>query len=211
MKDDFYFDILDDERRKLLPLFSGFKSNFYLAGGTGLALQIGHRDSIDFDFFTSENFFSDQLFAQTLGIFKEFGVKKIQEEKDTLSILVHNSVKISYFYYSYCLLEPLVNGEFFNFCSLLDIGCMKLSALVNRNLQKDYVDLYFISQKIGFKTLLDSVEKKYPSLDLNLVLKSLVYFDDLAEEPISYKNNQEIPFETIKLFFIEKTKSYVLP
>lgn len=208
MENDFFYDILDEERKRLLPLFSGFKNNFYLAGGTGLALQIGHRDSVDFDFFTSESFATDKLYEQILISFKDYEIKKIQEEKDTLSVLIKNKIKVSFFAYQYPLLEPLTESEYFKFCSLLDIGCMKLSALVSRNLQKDYVDLYFISQKIGLETLLNSVENKFPSLDFNLVLKSLVYFDDLIEEPINYKNNSEVDFEVVKSFFKGKLRNY---
>lgn len=206
MGKDFFYDILDEERKKILPLFSGFKEMFYLAGGTGLALQIGHRDSVDFDFFNVESFSTEKLFKDIALVFAGKEVVKIQEEKDTLSIFIDKKIKVSFIAYPYKLLEPLIESEYFKFCSLLDIGCMKLSALVSRSLQKDYVDLYFISQKIGLETLLNSVEKKFPLLDLNLVLKSLVYFDDLVEEPINYKNNNEVDFEVIKSFFKEKLK-----
>lgn len=206
MGNDFFYNILDEERKKILPLFSGIKGMFYLAGGTGLALQIGHRDSVDFDFFNAEGFSTEKLFKDIALVFAGKEVVKIQEEKDTLSIFIDKKIKVSFFVYPYKLLEPLIESEYFKFCSLLDIGCMKLSALVSRSLQKDYVDLYFISQKIRIETLLNSVEKKFPSLDLNLVLKSLVYFDDLVEEPINYKNNNEVDFEVVKSFFKEKLK-----
>lgn len=210
MQANLFFDILDDQRKSLLPLFSVFKNNYYLAGGTGLALQIGHRDSVDFDLFSTKSFSTEELFKEISSIFLGKTLKNIQEEKDTLSVLVENKVKLSFFTHPYLLLEPLIESEYFNLCSLLDIGCMKLSALISRSMQKDYIDLYFISQKIGLDALLNSVEKKYPSLDLNLVLKSLVYFDDLMEEPINYKNNNEIDFETIKSFFKGKLKNYFL-
>ncbi len=205
---DLFYDILDDQRKALLPSFSDFKSDFYLAGGTGLALQIGHRDSIDFDFFKAKSFLTDELFKKILLVFSGKKVKNIQEEKDTLSVLVDDKVKMSFFTYRYPLLEPFIQSEYFNLCSLLDIGCMKLSALISRAMQKDYVDLYFISQKVGLDRLLSAVEKKFPMLDYNLVLKSLVYFEDLVEEPINYKNNNEVNFEVVKSFFREKLKSY---
>jgi hypothetical protein len=203
-----FYDILDDQRKSLLPLFSDFKNDFYLAGGTGLALQLGHRDSVDFDLFSNKGFSTNELFEKITLAFPGKKIKNIQEEKDTLSILIEDKVKVSFFAYKYPLLEPLIKSEYFNLCSFLDIGCMKLSALISRAMQKDYVDLYFISQKVGLEKLLGSVEKKFPSLDYNLVLKSLVYFEDLVEEPINYKNNNEVDFEVIKSFFREKLKSY---
>jgi len=208
LKDDLFYDILDDQRRALLPLFLDFKSDFYLAGGTGLALQIGHRDSVDFDLFNTKSFSTDELFKKVLVVFSGKEVKNIQEDRDTLSVLVDKKVNISFFIYQYPLLEPLIRGKYFDLCSLVDIGCMKLSALISRAMQKDYVDLYFISQKVELARLLGAVEKKLPMLDYNLVLKSLVYFEDLVEEPINYKNDNEVDFEVVKSFFRGKLKSY---
>lgn len=208
MQGNLFYDILDDQRRSLLPSFLALKNDFYLAGGTGLALQIGHRDSVDFDFLNTKSFLTDELFKKMSSVFSGKVIKNIQEEKDTLSVLIDNKVKLSFFTHKYLLIEPLIENEYINLCSLLDIGCMKLSALVSRSMQKDYVDLYFISQKIGLNTLLNSIERKYPMLDLNLVLKSLVYFDDLTEEPINYKNNNRVNFEVIKSFFKGKLKNY---
>lgn len=71
-----HYHILDGERRNILPLLGELKGQFYLAGGTGLALQIGHRDSIDFDFFT-ETDFDTALLLQKLE--KVFAGKKIDE------------------------------------------------------------------------------------------------------------------------------------
>lgn len=84
---------------------------------------------------------------------------------------------------------------------------MKLSAITGRASNKDYIDLYFISQKIGFKQLLDQAKNKFKNIDINLILKSLVYFDDIEEDEIIYKNNNDINFSEIKKFLIEKVKN----
>ena len=191
-----YYDILDKHRKKILPLLKHFKDDFYLAGGTALALQIGHRDSIDFDFFSNNGFDTTQLFSKLKTIFIEFQVLKIQEEKNTLTILIDNKIKISFFSYAYKLLKNTIE----------DIACMKLSAIISRATNKDYFDLYFILQKILLKTLLHMCKKKFIDIDTNLILKSLVYFDDINTEPIKFENNMNIEFGIVQHFLIQEVK-----
>lgn len=196
--DKIYWEILDGERKKILPIFSSFRNDFYLAGGTALALQIGHRDSIDFDFFTKNSFSSWELFKKLKEVFIGLEVVKVQEEKDTLAVLIDEKIKISFFGYPYDLIKPLIKSEFINLASIEDIGAMKLSAITGRSVLKDYVDIYWILQKISLLNLTKFCQKKFKDLDINLVLKSLVYFDDVIEEPIIYKNYGEVSFGEIK-------------
>jgi hypothetical protein len=79
-----FYNILDKKRLAILPLLKNFKADFYLAGGTGLALQLGHRDSIDFDFFLPKNIDTPKLFFTIRYIFKNHKILKVQEEKNTL-------------------------------------------------------------------------------------------------------------------------------
>ena len=91
---------------------------------------------------------------------------------------------------------------------LQDIGCMKLSAILDRSLEKDYVDLYFILKQVPLAELLTLCSQKFPTLDSGLVLKSLVYFDDIAREPILFKEGNEVSFEEIRRFLEETVQSY---
>jgi len=209
MGKELYFDILDDRRRELLPLFVKLKDKFYLAGGTGLALQIGHRDSVDFDFFTAESFLPDNLFEELEGIFSRYKIVKSQEDKDTLIVTIGDVIKISFLSYPYELIKLLVDGEDLMIASVEDIGAMKLSAIIGRSAYKDYVDLYFVLRKVNLKELLDVATKKFPTLDMNLILKSLVYFDDLKEEPIAYKHDNNVDIGTIKQFLSTTVKNYL--
>jgi predicted nucleotidyltransferase component of viral defense system len=204
-----HWEILDGERNKILPLFSCFKDDFYLAGGTALALQLGHRDSIDFDFFAKKNFSSLELFNKLKVAFNGFEIVKVQEEKDTLTVLVDGKIKVSFFAYPYILIKPIIKSEFINLASIEDIGLMKLSAITGRSVLKDYVDLYWILQKISLADLVPLCQKKYKDLDINVVLKSLVYFDDVIEEPMIYKNSGEVSFEEIKNFLRKTVDSYL--
>lgn len=209
MRDDLFWDILDGKRQEILPLFADFQTDFYLAGGTALALQLGHRDSIDFDFFTDKPFLTNELYEKITRLFQGRQVVKTQEEKNTLSVLVDEKIKISFFAYQYKLIKPLIETEYFKIASIEDIALMKLSSITSRSVMKDYVDLYFILQKISLSELLGLVKEKFPSSDTNLMLKSLVYFDDIVDEPVMYKHNHEIDFESIKKFIENAVKDYL--
>ena len=199
-----HLEILDDNRKKILPLLSKIDSKFYLAGGTALALQIGHRDSIDFDFFTDFDIDTEKLFDSIVEIFKDHKVVKTYTEKNTLYILVDENIKISFMKYNYPPIKSLIETEYFKMASIEDIACMKLSAVTSRQAMKDYVDLYFILKAFSLSDLLVSSDVKFSGqLDRNLILKSIVYFDDLDQEEIMYKNNNEIGFEEVKKFLTE--------
>lgn len=203
-----YYNILDNNRRELLPLLIPFRQNYYLAGGTGLALQIGHRKSEDFDFFTSRSFSTIDLFDELQKYLVKHTLVKIQEEEKTLTILVDEIIKVSFFYYPYPLLESLLEEDDLKIASIVDIGCMKLSTIVSRATIRDYTDLYFILHQISLEELLESSKKKHPTLDTNLALKSLVYFDDVNTDPIDFMPDHTVSFEEIKTFLTHEVKKY---
>lgn len=203
-----FYNILDKERTDILPLLKSLKGDFYLAGGTALALQIGHRDSIDFDFFCNDNIDTEELFEKLKEIFADYDIQKIQEEKNTLTIVVDSDIKMSFFTYKYPLLKSKINEEYFDLASVEDIACMKLSAIVSRSTQKDYVDLYFVLQEYELGQLLKMANDKFTSLDTNLIIKSLTYFDDIIEEPIVFKNDKNISLEQVKAFLLDCVGKY---
>lgn len=201
-----FYDILDENRKTVLPLFRPFKKRFYLAGGTGLALQLGHRDSVDFDFFTQDHFDTGKLFDELLDILGGRKIVRTLEEKDSLYITVDGEIKLSFLRYPYILIKECLDEENFRIASIEDIACMKLSAIVSRAIEKDFVDLYFIVQKIPLQFLLATLTQKMPSLETNLVLKSLVYFDDVMEEKIKFKHGFSVSIKELKQFFEEQVK-----
>jgi hypothetical protein len=206
-----HWDILDQERKAVLPILKAIVGDsFYLAGGTALALHIGHRDSIDFDFFTADGFDTMKLFDMVAESFASSGLKvvKYQEEKNTLGIYIGKSIKVSFMTYPYSQIRPLVSTEFFSLASIEDIACMKCSAITSRSVTKDYVDLYFILQRIDLVDLLDMCQKKFPNIDSNLILKSLVYFDDIENEGIVYKEGNDVEFSQVTEFLKERARLY---
>jgi hypothetical protein len=199
-----FYDILDEKRLAILPLLKSFKNSYYLAGGTGLALQLGHRDSIDFDFFSQEDINTEKLFLQIAEVFNSHKIIKVQEEKNSLAVFIDENIKISFLSYKYKLIDELAEEENLKIASILDIACMKLSAIISRAANKDYIDLYFILKIFSLKEILEKLDEKMPGLDVNLVLKSLVYFKDISSEPIKFKNNNDVGLEEVEKFLIER-------
>lgn len=207
-----HLDILDEERKKILPLLSKIKQlNFYLAGGTALALQLGHRDSIDFDFFREGSFDTKEFFKSLSEIFSGYKINLTQDEEDTLSLELNEAIKFSFFRYNYPLINELNKElEFFPLASITDIGCMKLAAIRDRAVLKDYVDLYYILKNIDLITLIEAVKNKYPSIDPNIFLKGMTYTDDVLLEKVDFKKGYEIDLKTINNFLNQKVKQYYL-
>ncbi|MFZ2664035.1 MAG: nucleotidyl transferase AbiEii/AbiGii toxin family protein [Patescibacteria group bacterium] len=153
---------------------------FYLGGGTALALQLGHRKSVDLDFF-SQNYPAQELLLQHLNKYKP---TVIQQDKGTLDVFI-DKVKISFFEYKYPLLERTIKYKEIELAQLLDIACMKIAAISQRGTKKDFVDLYVLLQKYSLNEILKAFEKKYKKVNYHRlhILKSLVYFDDADSDP----------------------------
>lgn len=165
---------------KLLALLgksSFFPKKAYLAGGTALALQLGHRISFDLDFYIPKKF-------NEVSLLKE--LKKIApfEETDLAKLTILGNfpnVRFSIFYYEYPLIKPFVKYQNVNIASLEDISAMKIGAVSSRGTKRDFVDLFFLV-KHGFSLnqMLVFYNDKYGNF-ANLyahILRSLVYFDD---------------------------------
>ncbi len=157
-------------------------SSFYLAGGTALALQFGHRISRDLDFFNDLNFDVDKIIDELKEINK---LSVVSKSKETLHLII-SGIKVSFLGYHYPILFPF---EFFLGMSIADprdIGCMKISAIAGRGAKRDFVDLYTISKEYGLPYLINLFKIKYAEIDFNLVhaFKSLTYFKDAENEPM---------------------------
>lgn len=179
----------------------------YLAGGTALALQIGHRLSYDFDFFSDKEF-DERIFIQKIS-------KKISnfqlERKDWRTILGYiGDTRFSYFFYQYPLLFEPKKFMAINLADLRDIAAMKIAALSDRGTKRDFIDLYFIFSEEKIVTLaeaLDFYDRKFGTLCQNKVhiLKSLCYFADAEQEKMP-KMIKSVSWKDVKKYFIAEQK-----
>ena len=177
-----HLEILNKEQQDIFSKLSFTKNlDLYLAGGTALALQIGHRTSIDFDFYTAKQFKAGQL----VNIFKEnlsqYLLKVLRDTDDTFEIQINN-VHLSCFYYPYPLLEKLVDFQEIQIASCQDIAAMKILAISQRGKRRDYIDIYYLIQKIGLSTILSLTEQKFKEFDIYHGLRGLLYFIDADKD-----------------------------
>jgi len=203
-----HFEILDKPRQSILLLLDKFKDRFYLAGGTALALQLGHRDSIDFDFFTKLEFDPTALLREIKDVFAGHQIEVVQAGNMTLNLIVDQDIKFSFFYIKDQLLTPLIETPNFNLASLTDIACMKMAALLRGEL-KDYVDLYYLFKEMPLSQVIDNCQKKYEGFNVMVYLKALASFDDIKETEILFIKGKNIALPIIKKDFNQRIKEYL--
>ncbi len=179
----------------------------YLAGGSGLALQIGHRISIDLDFFTGQEFSARTMVRKLVGLPLDFQLERI----DWGTILGYlGKTKFSLFFYEYPLLADTEKFLDINVASIKDIAVMKLAAIAERGTKRDFVDLYFILAKEKVLTLAETFQlydRKFRLLRQNKahLLKAITYFADAQETDVP-KMLKTIEWKEVKEFFERETK-----
>ena len=197
--------IIDEERFKLLKNITEIVSieNYYMIGGTALSLQLGLRESFDFDFCVPEQFNNEMLLEEL----KSLGEMKVkQNQKGTCDVVI-NGVQVSFFYYPNSVVKDFVSSDEITklkMASVLDIAAMKVVAIGGRGAKKDFFDLYEIIKRCNI-TALDLVTALIAKYGNNInymnTIMGLSYFED-AEEEILSKTFVEYNWEEIKKFFI---------
>lgn len=184
----------------------GVARDFYLAGGTALALQIGHRRSIDLDWFSKATFSVAKLKKSLSNLGK---LEVISEDEETLNILL-DGVKISFFRYDYKWIFPLVEFNGLKIADERDIAAMKLDAISSRGSKKDFIDIYFLLSKYPLKELIGFFENKYSEIQYNKmhILKSLTYFENADDEPTPIMLKQ-IDWDNVKDFISGKASEFL--
>jgi hypothetical protein len=151
---------------------------FALVGGTSLALRLGHRISVDLDFFTREPFRPDAL-LDALGL----SPKHVMDQSPSSLQLAIAGVKVEFLRHDYPLLEPHEAAAGIEMYSLRDVCAMKLNAITNRGAKKDFFDVAALLGRFPLSGMLDDYCLKYGVSHRFMVIRSLVWFDDAEEEP----------------------------
>lgn len=181
----------------------GIVKKSYLAGGTALALHLGHRISVDLDFFTSLVFDEKTLSGE---------LKSLPEYKEdgTAWRTVWGKVgdtKFSLFYYAYPLIKKTIALEGIQILQKEDIAAMKVHAIEDRGTKRDFFDLYFLLKEFSLEKVLKFYDQKYKVLDshLYILMRSLHYFTN-AEQDDDPKMLVPTSWKEIKKFFTEEVK-----
>jgi hypothetical protein len=198
-------EVLTKPAAELFGSLSNFPG-FYLAGGTALALQLGHRVSIDFDLF-SDNDIEQALLRRVRQEFHHAAVSPLVNNADELTVTVNN-VKLTFLKYPFPLRDAFVIYQDVAMLSIREIAATKAYTIGRRGSYKDYIDLYFVVAE-HHATLTDIIERaneKYgDEFNSRLFLEQLVFIDDIDDTEIKFLKPSISPDEVIA-FFAERIR-----
>jgi hypothetical protein len=200
--------IFNPDQIELLPLVKHFRREFYLVGGTAIALHLGHRRSIDFDLFKI-NSIKPKKIIETISGF-EYPYTVTRRVTEQLNITIHN-VKFTFFQYPFKINAGEKFGDILRLPTLLDLAAMKAYALGRRSKWKDYVDLYFLLKDHYTVNQISnrSLEIFDQLFSEKLFRVQLCYFDDIDfTEPVEFLG-EPVPENTIKEFLTAKAIDFL--
>lgn len=171
-----------------------YLNSFVLVGGTALALQLGNRESIDLDMFSTADFSANEVLSSLLNDYQI--VVNNQLTQKLISTI--NQVKVDFIKFHYPFIRPFVVIENIRMASVEDIAAMKLDAITGRGSKKDFYDLYFLLQQFSIDDLFSFYIEKYPHQTTFHVIRSLTYFEDAEIQPNPIVFDKTITWEVVK-------------
>lgn len=203
-----FLEILDDKRASVLEKLSVYAKSVVLAGGTALALQIGHRKSFDFDLFTPWPI-ARILYKSLQELFNESPVKHV-DTADQLTVELASGIEITFLYYWFAPLYPNISLTALPLCDKRDIATDKAMTLGRRNAWRDYVDFFFLLKDghITLDKLFSDAKKRFGNeFSKKLFLEQLTYTGDIKDFSITYIGDHCAPQEISK-FLEHQVKNY---
>ena len=177
--------------------------DFFLVGGTSLALQLGHRNSIDIDLFIQDDFSDDDILNL---LNSKFEVKEMYRRKNTIISLVDN-IKTDFIKHAYPLIHPPITEEGITFLSKEDIAAMKFHAIIqNGKRLKDFIDIYYLLQHFNMQQMIGFFTQKYSYSNPIIAIKAINYFEEIEENIDPPKLLKPITIKQIKARIQEATQ-----
>jgi len=175
-----------------------------LVGGTALALQYGHRTSIDLDFFGSFGNEEDKLFT----VLQPYAEVRRVKDSPNIKIFFMDDVKVDFVNYSiYPWIDDAVEEEGLRLASPKDIAAMKINAIEGRGSKKDFIDIYSLLQHYSLDELLKFYSQKYPNYSIYRALMSLTYFAD-ADPKDTPTLFMDVTWDEMKTFIKQKVVDF---
>lgn len=190
---------------ELLKVFMGQElfAPLRLVGGTALALQYGHRQSVDLDMFGPAQFDSLEI-RQVLN---QLGKLTVIKETPNIKIYLLDGIKVDFVNYVYPWIDDKVEEEGIRLASDKDIAAMKINAIEGRGSKKDFIDLYFLLKRYTLQEILDFYCRKYPESSVFRAILSLSYFDD-ADFQMMPKMFMDGDWDLIKSYLSDVVKNF---
>ena len=200
-----HLEILSDRQRELLAFIAQFKQDFYLVGGTAIALHIGHRQSIDFDLFTKKKLKKSTIKQRVFEL--PYSQKILFDDTDQIHFYIHD-VKVTFFIYPYPVKHPEMLNDVISMPSLISLAAMKAFALGRRAKWKDYVDLYFLLKNhFSIKEISAEAKQIFGQLFSEKLFRTqLAFHKDIDySESVEFLHGFEVKEQEVKNFLIDKS------
>lgn len=204
-------ECLQPEAARLLPMVASALQRYspVLAGGTALALHVGHRVSVDFDFFTGNEFDPAAVVQAVQATSADVQVLKL--ELGT-AVMIADGVKVSLFQYPYSFSEPTERFSGAMVTGIVDIAGMKLIAIMQRGARRDFVDLYTVLRTTPFRVVAHNAIQRFGTTLIEPVIigKALAWFADADAQPDPLYLGKPLQWSAIKHFFRSSVPQFVL-
>lgn len=200
---------LTHKGRELFPHLAHF-DDFYLVGGSALALHIGHRVSVDFDMFSPDPLPKNILTLVHRAFGRAIPIAVTYDDPGQQLNLVIDGVKATFFSYAYPVLDPLVTHQNVRIACIREIAAMKAFAIGQRMAFKDYVDWYFMLKEhhVNLAEVIAHANKKFgPEFNDRLFLGQLASLEDIREQPIEFLRGK-VTYNSIKAFLAQSVKKF---
>lgn len=201
-------EILDTKRVNLFTKLSRFKRIGYLAGGTALALQLGHRRSVDFDIFIKKSIDNRlRRLIKSAFYINDFSVNT----SDMMTFLTSDKISITFVWYYYPLISKSIPTESLYLASIEDIAADKAITIGRRAVWRDYVDLFYLLHEkiLTLEKIIALAKKKFKEeFSEVLFVQQLSYFKDFEIVPIDFVN-KSFTAQYIQSFLEKQVEEYV--
>ena len=164
-----------------------------LVGGTALALQLGHRNSVDLDFFGSIQGTPEEIRK----VLSDNHTLTIVKESNNINIYQVDGIKVDIVNYRYQWIDNLVQEDGLFLAGVKDIAAMKISAIIGRGTKKDFIDLFLLLRQFSLQEMLNLYMQKYPDGSMFIAMKSLTYFEDAEPDPMPVMFD-EVNWDSVK-------------
>ncbi len=181
--------------------------SFALGGGTNIALRIGHRISIDLDFFTNTHFNTNSVFQV---ITKKFPEAELLFEQNQTMVFVINDIKVDFVLYPFPWLHSFDVITGIRLLSIEDIIPMKLQAVSNRNAKKDYWDIASLLKDYPISEMMKIFSSKFKQIDTGFIIHSLTDFEKADTEPDPDIKQNKVTWDRIKMHLVNALKHYTM-
>lgn len=204
-----HLEAITSKQKKIFNKLQNFPK-YYLAGGTALALQIGHRISVDFDFFSKTDI-PKELLLKVKKIFRDAKIKIILNHSEQLTVDI-DGVNLTFVRYPFPLIFKLKEYQGIKMLQVPEIAATKAYTLGQRATYKDYVDLYFIinENSCTLPGIIKIAQKKYKQeFNPRLFLEQLIYLEDVEDVGIEFLR-KKVTRKELQKFFEQKVSQYKL-